>query len=443
MKHASFVCSSCGKPYVKWAGQCSSCGSWSTIVEYESSINGLKKDIKKPSLLSSIVLDRQIDRFVTSINEFDRVLGGGIVRNSAILLAGMPGVGKSTLLLMIADALANQSIVLYVSSEESVEQIKSRSERVLLYNSDKFFITHETDLSSILAVIESVNPDLVILDSLQNASIENAYLSMHINTIKQAAHMLVEHTRKFNYTLLCTCHVTKDGEIAGPKALEHIVDVILYFEAASEGNLRILRSNKNRFGRTDEAGFFIMQEKGIDSCPDPQQILIEHKDPTVGSALSWYVEGSRLFLVEVQALINQTRMGNPQRVIHGIDHKQLILVCAVLEKYLKIPLYEYDIFCKVSGSIKLKDSQTDLALAASLVSSYLGTVLKEKIVFSGEIGLSGDITSRGLPSSCDVFKRYGVNKVAVSQLPDQLKSPREIDIVELKSIYGLVKLFKS
>lgn len=441
MKLYTFECSSCLKPYLKWSGQCNGCGEWSTITESKQTTRSSqsRKNFSPPVKLCDIVSENKTLRLKTGIDEFDRVLGGGIVSNSALLLAGMPGVGKSTLLLMIAEALSRNYTVLYVSSEESIEQVKGRANRLNIRNSDSFLITHETDIESIMGVIESCSPDLVILDSLQNASIQNQFLSMHINTIKHVAHMLVEHTRKFNYTFLSTCHVTKDGEIAGPKALEHIVDVILYFENTTEGTMRILRSNKNRFGRTDEAGFFIMEHEGIVPCSDPQNFLVEHKDPTIGSSFSWYQEGSRLFLVEIQTLINQSRNNNPQRVIHGIDQKQLILVCAVLEKYLKIPLYEYDIFCKVSGSIKLRDSHTDLALASALLSSYMNTPFSNKIVFSGEIGLSGDINSTSSPSSYEVFKRYGVDSLWCGKNSKEIEG---ITIHNIPSIYGLMKLFK-
>jgi DNA repair protein RadA/Sms len=362
------------------------------------------------------------------------------MQNSVILLAGMPGIGKSTLLLNIAKNISKTKKILYITTEESINQIKIRVDRLEIGCNNNFYIIQETSFENICAAIENINPEMVLLDSLQNMIFESSFLTNHIGKIKEATHSIVEHCKKNNYILIITGHVTKDGSVAGPKMLEHLVDVVLYFEGEENSEIRILRSTKNRFGATDEAGFFLMTSKGIKECEDPQNTLIEQIKPKIGAAITWYNEGSRSFLIEIQTLINNCRNGNPQRVINGIDHKQLILVCAVLEKYLKIPLYEYDIFCKVSGNIKVKNTQTDLALAYALISSYMHKINNKIIFFNGELGLSGDITSKlDIPKNI-LFDKYGINMI-ISPEVDEQKIKSNIEIKKISSIYQIPKIF--
>jgi DNA repair protein RadA/Sms len=441
-----FICKNCEKQYLKWSGYCSSCNEFDSIIE---KIKTNQKEIKKSNLLinnppvniSSIKIENEKIRLKTNILEFDRVLGGGIVDNSVILISGMPGIGKSTLLMKVCEAISKKFTVLYVTSEESISQIKLRANRLNIKDNENFYLVQETDFESICSCIEIIKPNLVILDSLQNMTFETSFLTNHIGKIKEAMHGLINHSRNNGYSLITTGHVTKDGTIAGPKSLEHLVDVVLYFEGEENSNNRILQTTKNRFGATDEIGFFIMTDKGIEENTNPQKCLIEHSKPTIGASLTWFTEGTRPFIIEIQALLNQTKNTNPQRVINGIDHKQLILVCAVLEKYLRMPLYEFDIFCKVSGNLKVKNSNTDLALAAAIMSSYLNKPLKNMILFSGEIGLSGNINSKlSIPKNLS-FEQYGI-EIIVSAESNIENNKNNIKEYTLKSIYHLYDLLK-
>jgi DNA repair protein RadA/Sms len=440
MKSLSFSCTACDKKYSKWSGHCYSCGSYDSIFEEIQKIKNQNNININPLLLSSINTNIDLIKTTSEISELDRVLGGGIMQNSVILLAGMPGIGKSTLLLSIAKNTSKKKKILYITTEESINQIKIRADRLEIICNNNFYIIQETSFENICAAIENIKPEIVLLDSLQNMIFESSFLTNHIGKIKEATHSIVDHCKKNEYTLIITGHVTKDGSVAGPKMLEHLVDVVLYFEGEENSNIRILRSTKNRFGSVDEAGFFLMTASGIKECEDPQNTLIEQIKPKIGSAITWYNEGSRSFLIEIQTLINNCRNGNPQRVINGIDHKQLILVCAVLEKYLKIPLYEYDIFCKVSGNIKVKNTQTDLALASALISSYMHKMNDKIFFFDGELSLSGDITSKtDIPKNI-LFEKYGIGMI-ISPIADQSKIKSNIETKKISSIYQLPKIF--
>lgn len=437
MEKLKFICKICEKKYLKWTGFCFSCNNSSSIEEINETIK-IKKNFKNPIFLEDIKKNTNSERVKTNIHEFDRVLGNGIIPNSVILLTGIPGIGKSTILLQIAEILSKNLKILYVATEESIEQIKTRAERLNLLEKNKISFIHETDLESIISTIDSFKPNFVILDSLQNCYFQNEILSNNINGLRNSAQFLVNHCKEnLNYSLIVTGHVTKDGNIAGPKSLEHVVDVVLYFEGNSESSLRVLRSTKNRFGSTEEIGFFLMTEKGIISCKNPQNFLIEQKEPTIGSSFTWLKEGSRSFIIEIQALINPSKMNNPQRIITGIEQKQLILTCAILEKYLKIPLYQNDIFCKVVGNIPLKGLYSDVSLAIALISSYLNKPLKENIIFGGEIGLSGNIFLRENIFIENLFNQFKVEKIALPKTEDFEKK----NYIELKNVYQLLKFF--
>lgn len=437
---SGFECIECNKSYVKWAGYCNGCGSLDTISEIKEQI---KKKInttnfRQAVLLSNIEVKTENMRIDTYYGELNHVLGGGLIKGSIVLFAGMPGIGKSTILLQIANSISSKSKILYATTEESAQKIKLRAERLKISTNNNFFISEEMDYYSICESIESLKPEFVFLDSLQNIIYESSFLTNSIVKVKEIAHLFVEHSRKFNYTLVFTCHVTKDGSIAGPKALEHLVDVVLCFEGEEQSEIRTIYSTKNRFGSTNEIGFFIMSEEGIKEHPNPQNLLIENVKPTIGASISWYSEGSRSFLIEIQALLNRTKFSNPQRVINGIDHKQLILVCAVIEKYLKIPLNEFDIFCKISGSIRVKSSHIDLALAVAILSSYFNQKIKDNYLFSGEIGLSGNIISKNnIPKNLPM-SQYGISKIIS---PDTKFEKSNIEYLSIENIYKINKLF--
>ena len=439
MKLLKYYCSNCNKRHSKFSGYCYSCNLSGSIIEDEIIEKEIKKNYKiiEPLSLSSIKNIEEEIRIKSKIEEFDRVLGDGLVRNSAILLSGVPGIGKSTILLQLADSFSKNYKILYLASEESIEQIKIRANRLKIENSDKIFFINETDIENITASIENFNPDIVFLDSLQNCFYGEQILTNNISGLRNSAQYLINHCKNNKYTLIMTSHVTKDGNIAGPKSLEHVVDVVLYFEGDSENSFRILKSTKNRFGSTDEVGFFTMNSNGIESCKNPQKFLIEQQEPTIGSAFTWLKEGNRIFIIEIQALINESKFTNPQRIITGIEQKQLILTSAILEKYLKIPLYKYDIFCKVVGNIPLKGLYSDVSLAIALISSYLNKSLKEKIIFGGEIGLSGNIFLRENISLNNLINQFGIKKIV---MPKENNSENS-NFKEIKSVYELLKFF--
>ncbi len=441
MKLLKFICKSCDRRHSKQSGFCFYCGSCDSIIEeeFEQLKKRSSKNIQTPVLLSCIKSDFSNILIKTKIDELDRVLGGGIIKGGVFLIAGAPGVGKSTFLLYLADSFSQKKI-LYIATEEAIEQIKFRSLRLKIKNVENIFFVYETSIENICFIIEEINPDFIFIDSLQNCSFNNSVLNGYVGVLREGAQYLVDFCKKNKFTLFMTAHVTKDGSLAGPKFLEHAVDVVLYFEGEEESEVRLLRSTKNRFGSTNEVGFFIMTEKGISQCDDPQNILTSTYVNNVGSCFTWLREGSRLFLIEIQVLINESRQINPIRIVNGIDQKQLVLCCAVIEKYLKIPLFKYDIFCKVMGNMKIKDSYGDVALSCAILSSFFEKELPAGSVFGGEIGLSGNIFLKKDDNIGFLFQKHNIKIVATPKLKNQYSS--DIIFKELKTVKDIVCFFR-
>lgn len=438
-KRDCFVCQKCQQRYVKWHGQCYSCKDFNTIeIVTETLQETAKADVK---LIKDVNCNQNYFRILTGIGEFDTVMGGGILADSVILLSGSPGIGKSTLLLEIVCRVAKQKRVLYISTEESESQIKIRLDR-LEYKNQNWYICQETLFEIILSTISSFDCDMVVIDSLGNIKFDKEYSGCHIQQIKNILHTLVEHAKENHYILFITGHVTKDGEIAGPKVLEHLVDVVLYLEVLEESSVRILRTTKNRFGSTNEVGFLEMTEKGLLEYTNPQDIFIENNVPAIGSALTWMIEGSRSFLIEIQTLLNKTRNNTPIRVTYGIDNKQFILLCAVIEKYLKIPLYEFDIFSKIAHNYKMKLPHIDLAIVISILSSYYNQKINNRILYHGEVCLSGRINAKYNINEKLPILKYGINKI-VSGVFSEGDKKNTVDIVIINSIYQIVALFEN
>jgi DNA repair protein RadA/Sms len=439
MKQPNFICLNCKHQHVKWSGVCYFCNSINTITEFQGNIKKDRLNIKvaSPIRLDQISVKNDSKRIISGISEFDNVLGGGIVQKSVILIAGMPGVGKSTLLLYISDAIASHNDVLYIATEESIEQIKMRSDRMILQHHETLLFSHETKLENIFALIEQSKPKVVIIDSLQNIAHEETFLANHIGTIRNVTQTLVEHAKLNKYALIITAHVTKDGGLAGPKSLEHIVDTVLYIDNDSESNLRILRSTKNRFGSTDEVGFFTMTDKGIVQCEDPQGIMLDKYIPSIGSACTWHKEGKRAFIVEIQVLLNTSKALNVQRIISGIDQKQFMLVCAVIERYLKIPLYKYDMFCKTAGNLKIKEPHVDVPLALAILSSYFNKPISISSISGGDLDLSGNIFLRSeIPLHKDFLSKYGITQMILPKFNNKIMN------IEINNIHNLASIFK-
>ncbi|HPY96416.1 MAG TPA: DNA repair protein RadA [Candidatus Cloacimonadota bacterium] len=393
-----FFCKECGFESTKWLGKCPACNSWNTFVETTKLVQKGKKnthhltDNKNKAIpLDKVSFDENHSRIASGLNEFDCVLGGGIVPGMVALIGGEPGIGKSTIMLQIAGVLAKDKKILYVSGEESSEQIKLRSIRLGI-NSENILLLCQNNVEQILQEINNESPDLIIIDSIQAvylSAIDN--LPGSLVQIRETANVLTRMAKQENIPLFFIGHVTKDGAVAGPKILEHMVDTVLYFEGELTNQFKILRTTKNRFGSTNEIGIFEMTDKGLRQVENPSEQFIMNQNNYSGTAISCVLEGSRAFLIEVQALVSPTNYGNAQRVAVGIEQKKLALLLAVIEKNLMLSMRELDIFINFSGGIKVIEPGTDLALIAAILSSFRDKPLREKTVFIGEVGLNGDI----------------------------------------------------
>ena len=394
----TFFCQSCGTQYSKWQGQCTACKEWNTIVE-ETIQKPEKSDWKTPSNTkkrgSKPLTLKQIDsskeaRLDTLDGEFNRVLGGGIVPGSLTLLGGEPGIGKSTLLLQISLKLPYKT--LYVSGEESQKQIKMRAERINP-NNDSCYILTETKTQNIFKQIESLEPDIVIIDSIQ--TLHSDYIessSGSISQVKECTSELIKFAKETNTPVILIGHITKDGHIAGPKILEHMVDTVLQFEGDRNHVFRILRAQKNRFGSTNELGIYEMQGSGLKEITNPSEILISKKDEELsGNAIAATLEGMRPLMIEVQALVSTAVYGTPQRSATGFNAKRLNMLLAVLEKRAGFRLGAKDVFLNITGGITVDDPAIDLAVVASILSSNEDEALPSNYCFAAEVGLSGEI----------------------------------------------------
>ena len=441
-----FICQNCGAESPKWIGRCPSCKEWNTYHEEIINQAGLQGSLiladrkqRKPELLDSIEADEK-NRLRTGISELDRILGGGMVNGSLILLGGEPGIGKSTLALQLALAL-KQTKILYVSGEESKEQISLRARR--LKNSNPLcYILSETDLESILAHSENLKPGLIIVDSIQ--TISNPLLESSagsVSQVRECAAQLLKYSKISGIPVFLIGLITKDGTLAGPKVLEHIVDVVLYFEGDNNYIYRILRSVKNRFGSTSEIGIFEMEEAGLREVDNPSVLFInQHDEPLSGIAIAATVDGLRPFLIETQALVSSAVYGTPQRSSTGFDTRRLNMLLAVLEKRAGFRLGMKDVFLNLAGGIKVTDPAMDLAVVSSVLSSNLDIPVSKACCFAGETGLSGEIrpVSR-IEQRIREASKMGFRKIYISkyQRNISIKEPG-IDIMTVGKIEHLV-----
>ncbi len=392
-----YICSNCGYESLRWIGKCPECESWNSFTEEIVETSPRKANISKSKFSYSKILDisaNEDDRVKTGIVEFDRVLGGGIMPGSVILLGGDPGIGKSTIAMQAAASIKEK--VLYVTGEESEKQIKLRSSR-LNVKSDSFFVQAETELSNILGAIKEIAPSVVIIDSIQTTyrnELENSPGT--ITQIRECASMLMEEAKKNHYSVIIIGHVTKEGMIAGPKILEHMVDTVLQFEGETNHSFRILRAQKNRFGSTNEIGVFEMREDGLREVTNPSELFLsEREKQTPGSVVTSSIEGSRPILLEVQALVTPSNFGYPQRVSNGFDQKRLSILLAVLEKRANVRASVNNVFVNVAGGIRVIEPAVDLAVCVSITSSLLEKVVDNQTIIIGEVGLGGEIRSVG------------------------------------------------
>ncbi|MEF9989373.1 MAG: DNA repair protein RadA [Christensenellaceae bacterium] len=389
-----FVCSECGYVDVRWSGKCPGCASWNTMIEEAAPVKVAAAKQRVSAEPGKIYTFDKIPmmeekRYQTGIEEFDRVVGGGIVPGSVALAGGEPGIGKSTLFLQIAKCLTKFGSVLYVSGEESPSQIKLRAQRLGI--DENIYLMAETEVGSILAGIENLSPKFLIVDSIQ--TLYDAELSSAPGSVAQVrgcAARLTHEAKSLNMATFIIGHVTKEGAIAGPRVLEHIVDTVLYFEGERTSNLRVLRAVKNRFGSTDEIGVFEMRDLGMIEVKNPS-MLSPYDLNLNGVAIFAATQGTRPMLLEIQSLCAHTQLTIPRRLCSGVDVNRLYMICAVLEKKIGLKLYSQDIFMNVAGGIKIQEHAADLALAVSIVSSFRNLPIGRDTAFIGEIGLSGEI----------------------------------------------------
>jgi DNA repair protein RadA/Sms len=391
-----YTCQNCGAQSPKWIGKCPSCNEWNSYVE---EIIGKKQETGKLALQISgnqpLTLDKietlQNKRISVPIEEFNRVLGGGIVPGSLILLGGDPGIGKSTLALQLALILKERKI-LYTSGEESLQQIKLRAERLKTENNNCLFLS-ETSLELLIAHTEDIQPDLLIIDSIQTISTETIESSPgSVSQVRECTSAILKYAKKTGVAVILIGHITKEGSLAGPKVLEHMVDVVLQFEGDTNYMYRILRSNKNRFGSTNELGIFEMESDGLHEILNPsEQLISKVSDHVSGTAIASTIEGVRPFLIEIQALVSSAAYGTPQRSSTGFDLRRLNMLLAVLEKRAGFKLIQKDVFLNIAGGLKISDPATDLSVICSILSSNLDVAINHKFCFAGEVGLTGEI----------------------------------------------------
>ncbi|MDM8522825.1 DNA repair protein RadA [Desulfococcaceae bacterium HSG8] len=442
----AFTCQVCGFQTPGWMGKCPDCGQWDTLVEErfrtaKTSQGKIRKIITvaktKPVPIDSVELGNE-DRVMTGINEFDRVLGGGLVSGTLVLIGGDPGIGKSTLMLQSLYGLAGQGYkVLYVSGEESIRQIRLRSNRLKTISSDMLVVS-EVDMEMILSMVEEEKPDVLVIDSIQtmfNPDLSSAPGS--VSQVRESAMRLMLMAKRTNIPTFLVGHVTKEGAIAGPRLLEHMVDTVLYFEGDRSHVFRILRAVKNRFGSTNEIGVFEMKDKGLEEVSNPSAVFLSERPSNApGSVVTASMEGTRPILVELQALASSTNFGTPRRTILGLDHNRVALLAAVMEKKLGMHLMGHDIFMNVAGGVKVDEPAIDMGIISAIASSFLDRHIPDNHVVLGEVGLTGEVRAIShVDTRVAEVKKMGFKKCFVPK--SNIKRMKEIEgigVVGIKTV---------
>lgn len=441
-----FVCNECGYESAKWMGKCPACNSWNTFFEEKLStkVESGKREKKiqeAPKPLNSFV-GQDAQRTSTGYAELDRVLGGGLVKGSLVLVGGEPGIGKSTLILQLCDKVKGEGKVLYVSGEESAEQIKLRADRLNIKNDDILFLG-ETDIDIIDQNIEELNPKLVIIDSMQTMySEEISSAPGSVSQVREITSRIMKICKSRKITTIIIGHVTKDGNIAGPRVLEHMVDTVLYIEGERYFSYRMIRGVKNRFGSTNEVGMFEMQEKGMVEITNPSSILIsEREDNPSGSVVVATVEGTRPLLVELQALVTQSIFGLPRRTANGIDYNRLTLLVAVMEKKAGFMLGNQDVYLNVVGGLKVNEPALDLGIILATASSFKNVSIPKGVIALGEVGLTGEVrTINMMEKRLKEAERLGFKKCIIPENNKKLlKESYKLDIIGVKNINEAMK----
>ena len=444
-----FYCTACGNETAKWMGQCPACGAWNTMEEHveKPAVPGRAKDTGFHSSGSARRLNQVSSqdeiRFSTGMGELDRVLGGGAVVGSLVLVGGAPGIGKSTLLLQICNSLCDGRKVLYVSGEESQQQIKLRAQRIGV-SPEELFVLSETRLSDLVEAVDEIQPDILIADSVQTLYNElNDSAPGSVSQVKDCTMTLMQLSKSRGITVFVVGHINKDGAIAGPKVLEHMVDCVLYFEGDQNTSYRLLRAAKNRFGSTNEIGVFEMAESGLIEVPNPSQMLLEGRpDGASGTCVACVMEGTRPVLAEVQALVTKTSFNVPRRTSDGFDFNRAVLLLAVAEKRAGLKLSLFDAYINVIGGLHLDEPAADLPVALAVASSYRDTPVADDLVAIGEVGLTGEIRSvSNMSQRLAEVARLGFKKCIIPfRGAEKLEIPEGLTVYKVKNLREAIEI---
>lgn len=443
-----FECVKCTYQTVKWVGCCPDCKEWNSLDEIITTASNknvaTKTTIQIDKYLHALesITHTEQQRITSACSEWDRVTGGGIVPGSFILLSGDPGIGKSTLLLQISTQIDDKHPIIYFSSEESLAQVKLRFQRVHHKKLENLLFSDQSTLETIIEICKQKKPTLVVIDSIQNIiSQNNNALPGTISQLKETTFHLMRLAKEHNIAIIATGHITKEGTIAGPKLLEHMVDAVFYLQKEDQWQARTLRSIKNRFGSINEIGFFHMQQNGLQEVVNINQHLLEQTKHAPGSVLISSLEGTRPIFLELQALIVPLKAGIPQRVITGIDHKHVVLIAAILEKYLHLPLSKHDLFFKISGGLKTKDQTCDLGIALAILSSYFQQSLPAKTIALAEISLTGQIKPiHNIEIHAKECQTFGFSNMIVAK-EQTISKQEQTKIKKISSVYELLQFF--
>ena len=447
-KKSIYFCQNCGHEESKWLGQCPMCREWNTFVEEKVTVSkgtAAKNTVREAEVvtLSSVSTDQE-DRMQTEIEELDRVLGGGVVPGSLVLVGGDPGIGKSTLLLQVCKRLSDQGRkVLYISGEESLKQIKLRENRMGTF-SDHLLLLCETNLETIRQVIEREHPAVAVIDSIQTMYSEEVTAAPgSVSQVREATNTLMQIAKGLNITIFIVGHVTKEGTVAGPRVLEHMVDTVLYFEGDRHASYRILRGVKNRFGSTNEIGVFEMRETGLEEVPNPSEYMLNGRpEDASGSVVACSMEGTRPILMEIQALVCRSNFGMPRRTAAGTDYNRVNLLMAVLEKRVGLPLSNYDAYINIAGGIRMNEPAIDLGIVMAIVSSYKNQSISPGTIVFGEVGLSGEVRAVSMPEQrVAEARKLGFKTCIMPQVSkDMLKKIEGIEVIGVKSVNQAMNL---
>lgn len=440
---ASFFCSECGYVTTKWSGKCPSCNAWdsmreSTKVIGKAGTGSISAVHKKPERIVDLKASA-VERLSTMSNEFDLVLGGGIVPGMVILIGGEPGIGKSTLMLQLSQWMGSQGkSVLYCSGEESTEQIRQRSARLNVHN-ENIWLQCTNDTEQIIDSITEHRPGLAIIDSIQSISIPSLdSVPGSITQLRESCNRLLRVAKNENIPVFLVGHVTKEGFVAGPKIIEHMVDTVLYFEGEMRNQYKILRAVKNRFGSTNEIGLFEMTGTGLMEVQNPNNVFLSKDGQQIGTSIGCIIEGSRSFIVEVQSLATGSNYGTPQRVVMGLEQKKLALLLAILEKNLALYLRNSDVFINLAGGIRTSDPSLDLSILAAIISSLKDVPIPENSAFIGEVGLNGEIRPVSqIETRINEAIKLGYDKIYISSYAKLKNRAKVIKLKDVKGLYGL------